>query len=447
MSVSPRKLVNLLLPADSAFDLGSQAVLPEEGSGQDTGGNNGNQTPPPQGGTNDTGGNNADQTPPHEDTNDVPDDTPVAVQGASVSIRVDEDFGHWDWNWGWSHFHFGHFDDTRFTDAQLQDLVDAGTDGPAVFALDTSISGPVKTTDGALVTSHGVQVNFAAVSHRIIGFADTDGDGSRDPGERVVFRLADKGDRGFDFDLRGEVDHPAGNNDSGAEILRLDLTDAFSVTDSDGDPVTLAANSIVAELQETNRDDDTGSDAHGPDVHWPHGHWPDWHGRDADEPGQDEGGSDAHGRDADGTPGQHGGAWDVQGPDANEPGQDEGSDAHGPDANGTNEPGQHGGAWDAQGPDADEPGQLRAGAANDMLADLIGQDAFHFNADFEGPVTHLLAAAGELFDRLDDLAVNVPALQAALTELEGRFEMIANALQEPSQRDAATTPHQDNFVL
>ena len=63
--------------------------------------------------------------------------------------------------------------------------------------------------------------------------------GSRDPGDRAVFRLVDKGGRGFDFDLRGEVDHPAGNNDGGAEILRLDLTDAFSVTDSDGDPSRL----------------------------------------------------------------------------------------------------------------------------------------------------------------------------------------------------------------
>src|SRR5262245_26044787 len=169
------------------------------------------------------------------------DDKPVAVQGASVSIRVDEHFHHR----GWFHFGFDLFDNTRFTTAQLQDLVDAGADGPALFTLDTSISGPVKTTDGTIATSHGVQIDFAASGHRIIGFADTDGDGSRDPGEHVVFRLVDEGSRGFDFDLKGEIDQPASNGGSAAAVLKLDLTDAFSATDSDGDPVTLAAKSIT----------------------------------------------------------------------------------------------------------------------------------------------------------------------------------------------------------
>src|SRR5215813_6206157 len=163
------------------------------------------------------------------------------------------------------HFGFDHFDDTRFSIAQLQDLVDVGADGPALFSLDTSISGPVKLTDGTLATSNGVQIDFAASAsgHRIVGFADTDGDGSRDPGEHAVFRLVDEGSRGFDFDLKGEIDHPASNGGSAAEVLGLDLTHAFSVTDSDGDPVTLAANTIVAELAETTRDE------HGPGEHEP----------------------------------------------------------------------------------------------------------------------------------------------------------------------------------
>src|SRR5689334_14910440 len=218
----------------------------------------------------------------------VQDDKPVAVEGASVSIRVDEDFHH-----GWFHFGFGHFDDTRFTRSELQDLVDAGTDEPAVFKLNTPITGPVMTTDGMLATSHGVQIKFAADGQRIIGFADTDGDGSRDPGEHVIFRLVDAGSRGFDFDLTGEVDHPASTSGSGSEVPRLDLTHAFSATDSDGDPVTLATSSIVVELGEPN------SDQHGPHEHWPHGwshdHWPDEHG--PDEHGQDEHGQDGSGQD------------------------------------------------------------------------------------------------------------------------------------------------------
>src|SRR5690242_6989633 len=96
------------------------------------------------------------------------DDKSVAVAGASASIRVDEHFHRH----GWFDFLFDHFDDTRFTRADLQDLVDAGADGPAVFTLNTAISGPVWLTDGTLATSHGAPIDFAAAGHRIIGFAD-----------------------------------------------------------------------------------------------------------------------------------------------------------------------------------------------------------------------------------------------------------------------------------
>ena len=304
------------------------------------------------------------------------DDKPVAVAGASVSIRVDEHFHRH----GWFDFLFDHFDDTRFTRADLQDLVNAGADGPALFALDTSISGPVKTIDGTIATSHGVQIDFAASGHRIIGFADTDGDGSRDPGEHVVFRLADQGSRGFDFDLKGEVDHPASNGGSAAEVLKLDLTHAFSATDSDGDPATLAANSIVVEV---------GANTH---EHGPHEHGP-------EEPGQNEPEHDQCEQDA---PGQHEGG----------PSQDS---SHG-----------H--------------------TVNDLLANLIGHDSFFFKEAFEAPVfNHLLDKA---IDFLDELAANVPPLQSALTDLEGRFEMFANALHEHlPKNESSASLHQDNFVL
>jgi hypothetical protein len=96
---------------------------------------------------------------------------------------------------------------------------------------------------------------------------------------------------------------------------------------------------------------------------------------------------------------------------------------------------------------ADDPSP--SGTENDVLADLAGHDAFVFNKDFGAPVvTHLFAAAGELFDFLDELAVNVPPLQAPLTELEGRFEMIANSLQEFLHKDVSPpVPHQGYFVL
>jgi hypothetical protein len=320
------------------------------------------------------------------------DDTPTAVAGASVSISVDDDFRH---HHGWFHFGFGHFDDTRFTKAQLQDLVDVGADGPALFTLNTSISGPVKLTDGTLATSHGVQINFAAAGQRIIGFADTDGDGSRDPGEHVVFRLVDEGSRGFDFDLKGEVDHPASTGGSGAEVPSLDLTHAFSATDSDGDPVTLAANSIVVDLGQTDSDEHE----HGP--HTPHlvslltGLL--------------------------GDAGRHVGdalADRLTGDRADDP-------SHGQTENNDSSHGQ---------------------TAHDVLADLIGHDAFVFNEAFGASAfTHLLDKAGDI---LDELAEHFPPLQAALTELESGSGIIAHILHEFLPKDAPpVAQHQDNFVL
>ena len=328
MIFSPRKSANLLLPADFASDLGSQppedCVDPasQQGSAQYSGGNTG------------------DQTHLQEGTNDVPDYTPVAVQGAS------------------------------------------------------------------------------------------DSDGSR------------------------EVDHPAGNNDSGAQIPRLDLTGAFSAADSAANPVTLAADSIVVGPgQREGWSDRQGQNAGGSSV-----------------PGQHEGQSDSQGQDAGGSnvPGQHEGQSDSQGQDAggsSVPGQHEGqSDSQGPVVGGSSAPGQHEGMSDIGNAPADRltgdswnVSQIRStpfapyhgGTENDVLTDLAGRDAFVFNEDFGAPVvTHLLTAAGELFDSFDQLAVNLPPLQAALTEFESRFDMIANALQERLSKDASPADlHQDNFVL
>jgi len=75
--------------------------------------------------------------------------------------------------------------------------------------------------------------------------------------------------------------------------------------------------------------------------------------------------------------------------------------------------------------------------ASDVLADLIGNDAFVFNEVFGSPVfTDLLEKAG---DFLDELAANVPPLQAALTELESGSGIIANILHELLPKDAS--PH------
>src|SRR5262245_34310419 len=73
MIFSPRKSANLLLPADFASDLGSQP--PEDCADPAS----------QQGSAQYSGGDTGDQTHLQEGTNDVPDYTPVAVQGASDS--------------------------------------------------------------------------------------------------------------------------------------------------------------------------------------------------------------------------------------------------------------------------------------------------------------------------------------------------------------------------
>jgi len=386
--------------------------------------------------------------------NAAQDDEPIEVEDESVSVSVDEDFHH---HHGRFHFGFDHFDDTRFSIAQLQDLVDVGADGPALFSLDTSISGPVKLTDGTLATSNGVQIDFAASAsgHRVIGFADTDGDGSRDPGEHVVFRLVDEGSRGFDFDLKGEVDHPASDGSSGAAVPNLDLTPAFSATDSNGDPVTLAANSIVADLGEANSDDNEPHEhephEHGQGEHGPHEQGQGEHEPGQDTPGQDEPGQHEPAQDEQDEPAQHNQDEHAQ-HDQDEHAQHE-QDEHAQHEEGSDQATPHlaslltglaGEAGHHRGDRADD--RSHGGNENDALADLAADDAFVFNKEFTTP--HLLAAADKFFEFLEELAVNVPPLQTALTELEGRLETIANALQEHlPKHESSANLHQDNFVL
>ena len=62
--------------------------------------------------------------------------------------------------------------------------------------------------------SQGVTVKWAVVdATHVIGFADTNGNGLQDGGEREVFRLTDNGNGTFTFDLKDQIDHAPASGD------------------------------------------------------------------------------------------------------------------------------------------------------------------------------------------------------------------------------------------
>src|SRR4030095_13717316 len=98
------------------------------------------------------------------------------------------------------------------------------------------------------VKSQGDTVKWAVVdATHVIGFADTNNDGVWNNDEREVFRLTDNGNGTFTFDLKDQLDHAPASGDNG--ILALDLIEAFSVTDFDGDQIALGAGTLRVEVE------------------------------------------------------------------------------------------------------------------------------------------------------------------------------------------------------
>ncbi|MBZ9922399.1 DUF5801 domain-containing protein, partial [Mesorhizobium sp. BR1-1-7] len=142
-----------------------------------------------------------------------------------------------------------HSDEATFTSAQLQLLVKPGADGPAVFVLNASPTGNVFTVNGEVVTSHGENVRLGAgPAGSVVGYVDG---GTHDSVytagvDRVVFTLTDNGGGSFKFDLKDHLDHNIfGASGAGDDkTLTLDLTDAFSARDFDGDVAPLGNHAI-----------------------------------------------------------------------------------------------------------------------------------------------------------------------------------------------------------
>ena len=180
----------------------------------------------------------------------VQDDIPTGVVSGTVTVHVDEDnlaAGDGDLSTGIVNPDTD-TDEATFSSAALSAVIANGADEPVALVLDGGVSGTVKTTGGADVKSLGDTVKWAVVdATHVIGFADTNNDGIKQAGEREVFRLTDNGNGTFTFDLKDQLDHAAASGDSG--ILTLDITEAFSVTDFDGDEITLGAGTIRVDVE------------------------------------------------------------------------------------------------------------------------------------------------------------------------------------------------------
>ncbi|TPM43015.1 type I secretion C-terminal target domain-containing protein, partial [Mesorhizobium sp. B2-3-2] len=187
----------------------------------------------------------------------VQNDTPLATT-ATASIMVREDnlnmaVGDGDLSTGITNGPMDtmstHSDEATFTSAQLQLLVKPGADGPAVFVLNASPTGNVFTVNGEVVTSHGENVRLGAgPAGSVVGYVDG---GTHDSVytagvDRVVFTLTDNGGGSFKFDLKDHLDHNIfGASGAGDDkTLTLDLTDAFSARDFDGDVAPLGNHAI-----------------------------------------------------------------------------------------------------------------------------------------------------------------------------------------------------------
>jgi hypothetical protein len=170
----------------------------------------------------------------------VEDDGP-GLTGANVSKQVDEDelssssVAPADTSDGITDGD-SNTDEVSYTNADLQAIVTSGTDSPATFALNLSVSGAVKDIDGNAMTSKGQAITWSVAGGVISAVA----------GGRVVFTLTqtagtgtpnDPTDDVFTVDLRDQLDHPNASGDNGIETL--DLTPAFTARDADGDPVDL----------------------------------------------------------------------------------------------------------------------------------------------------------------------------------------------------------------
>ncbi|QUS39179.1 VWA domain-containing protein [Tardiphaga alba] len=188
----------------------------------------------------------------------INDDMPVAATGAYVTGQVDEDDlsagVDGDNSTGIPAEGNGPSDSTTdkftFTKASLNNLIaNIGADetGSVILQSAFATGTVVKDVDGHDVKSHGVTVKYAVSGNDVVGFADANGNGQLDVGEKNVFRLSQSANGDIKFDLQDQIDHPYGSGDGG--ILELNLSAAVVITDYDGDKVPVASGAFTVKVE------------------------------------------------------------------------------------------------------------------------------------------------------------------------------------------------------
>ena len=162
----------------------------------------------------------------------VENDIPAVVGSATVTIHVDEDnlsaaAGDGDLSTG--------IDDGADGQTRRGDVYErlarrpghTGCGRACEFSLNlTVLNGAVTAIGGAAVLSAGKAVLWGADGSTLFGFADQDGSGTFNAGDRDVFTLTNEGSGNFKFDLKDQLDHSGAENDN--ENLMLNLTSAFT---------------------------------------------------------------------------------------------------------------------------------------------------------------------------------------------------------------------------
>ncbi|MCL6707845.1 DUF5801 domain-containing protein [Pseudomonas sp. R2.Fl] len=139
----------------------------------------------------------------------------------------------------------------QFAQGDLKALVTTGSDEGGAFSLTGDVSGPVMTAGAnpVGVTSKGGTVLLDYAAGQVVGFVDTNNNGTYEPGDRQVFTLTANANGGFTFTLLDQLDHTYGDNIE--DILTLNLGPAVTYTDADGDSVTLPSGVNIQVIDDT----------------------------------------------------------------------------------------------------------------------------------------------------------------------------------------------------
>ncbi|WP_339487961.1 retention module-containing protein [Pseudomonas sp. EL_65y_Pfl2_R95] len=125
-------------------------------------------------------------------------------------------------------------------DGVLNALVSFGADGPGDF----SLNGKTASLQAQNLTSEGTALTYAFVGNTLTASANG----------HTIFTLSVTATGGYDFVLKGPIDHPLANGDDAETLpgLGIDFSGILSATDGDGDPVAggFAPNTFTINIED-----------------------------------------------------------------------------------------------------------------------------------------------------------------------------------------------------